>query len=136
MAAPESHLVSGGSDNRLIVWECRNGKVSHLIPGTLFVRCVLSSDWGPPAVSSLSRWRSVKATLVQFVPWTPSTWRTPRSWWPPQHRTPRSDCGSATKPLEVMNTKATTGTNLLVAPCGCCGATLCCHDNVANGAKE
>ncbi|XP_040044705.2 elongator complex protein 2 isoform X1 [Gasterosteus aculeatus] len=24
--APESHLVSGGSDNRLIVWECRNGK--------------------------------------------------------------------------------------------------------------
>uniref|UniRef100_A0A3Q4BW09 Elongator complex protein 2 n=1 Tax=Mola mola TaxID=94237 RepID=A0A3Q4BW09_MOLML len=26
--APESHLVSGGSDNRLIVWEVQNGKVS------------------------------------------------------------------------------------------------------------
>lgn len=26
--APESHLVSGGSDNRLIIWEAQNGKVS------------------------------------------------------------------------------------------------------------
>lgn len=30
VAAPERHLVSGGSDNRLIVWEAQNGKVSHL----------------------------------------------------------------------------------------------------------
>ncbi len=30
VAAPERHLVSGGSDNRLIVWEAENGKVSHM----------------------------------------------------------------------------------------------------------
>lgn len=28
--APESHLVSGGSDNRLIVWKAQNGKVTCL----------------------------------------------------------------------------------------------------------
>ncbi|XP_068558639.1 elongator complex protein 2 isoform X2 [Cebidichthys violaceus] len=29
--APESHLVSGGSDNRLIVWEAQNGKFVQLL---------------------------------------------------------------------------------------------------------
>lgn len=36
VAAPESHLVSGGSDNRLIVWEAQNGKVSRLLHPAVF----------------------------------------------------------------------------------------------------
>lgn len=35
--ALESHLVSGGSDNRLILWEAQNGKVGHKLDVIAFL---------------------------------------------------------------------------------------------------
>lgn len=39
-AAPERHLVSGGSDSHVLVWEAQDGKVGHLA-------CTQFSSWTP-----------------------------------------------------------------------------------------
>lgn len=64
--------------------------------------------------SSSSQW-SVRAILVQFVLWMPSTWTTRRFWWPPLHQTPQSDCGSAVMPKMVWEKK-----NLTLTVWICC----------------
>lgn len=102
--APESHLVSGGSDNRIIVWEAQNGKVSHAFHQCSSLLLKISSKICS-SISSSSSQRSLRVILVQFVLWMQSMWRTRRSWWPPRHPTPQSDCGSAMKPKKVRDWK-------------------------------
>ena len=102
--APESHLVSGGSDNRIIVWAAQNGKVSQAFHQCSGLSLKISAK-SCSSFSSLSSQWSLRVILVQFVLWMQSTWRTRRSWWPPRHPTPQSDCGSAMKPKKVRDWK-------------------------------
>lgn len=65
-----------------------------LLSHTVKTSCAVSS--------SASQW-SVRVTPVQFVQWMPSTQRLQGSWWPHQHLTPQSDCGSAVKTKKVQD---------------------------------
>lgn len=114
----EIHLVSGGSDNRLILWEARNGKVSHLSDKTVFLTqsylllfTDLHSKICSTVYSSARRW-SVRATPVQFVLWMLYTRRTQRSWLPRRRLTQQSDCGAALKQKKVTEAE-TVKCNLL-----------------------
>lgn len=64
-------------------------------------RCCFSLIY-PSWFSSSCCSSSVRATLAQCVPWMPSTWRTPTSWWARQLPTPQSDSGSAPESPEMV----------------------------------
>lgn len=109
--APEKHLVSGGSDSRIIIWEAQDEKVPFLLQ--IKAPNVWCPDWtlrhdvetGLLLLSSASSQWSAKAILVPFVRWMPSMWRSRTFWWPLQHLTPLSGCGSAASQRKVKKKK-------------------------------
>lgn len=98
--------MSAGSDNRLIVWEAQNDRVSYLclkvVKAKNKQRKEKKNTYFHPLSSSSSQW-SVEATQLLFPLWTGFMCTILRYWWPLQLLTPQSVCGFAVEGRKVSN---------------------------------